>query len=212
MDNPLDALDAGSGAYFSWGSQAKSWKIDGTECQLTGFMIEPTSIKTGYGKLGKNETPDWVWAEIPGTKMTPPSEDHKVAVYLDVYVTEADGAPSEGWKPWATNARASREAIKSIWAEIHSGAVKNKGKVAVVKVTGSKSKEFGPAVVNVPVLELIRQRTEPTVSLALTSIVFAVILAVTAGVLAAWKPGSVLDAASTETSELFTQCPCIELM
>jgi peptide/nickel transport system permease protein len=46
---------------------------------------------------------------------------------------------------------------------------------------------------NVPVLELIRQRMEPTISLALTSILFAVTLALTAGVFAAWKPGSVLD-------------------
>ena len=155
MDNPFDALDAGTGAYFSWGSQSKAWKIDGVECQISGFMIDPASIKTGYGKLGKGEAPDWVWAEVPGTRMTPPSDDHKIATYIDVYVTEADGAPSEGWKPWATNAAASRAAQKRIWSDIHKGAVKNKGKVAVVKVTGSETKEFGPAVVNVPVLELV---------------------------------------------------------
>ena len=153
-DNPFDALDAGSGAYFSWGSQANAWKIDGDEVQLTGFLIDPASIKTGFGKLATGEAPDWVWAEIPGTKMPPPSDDHKPAVYVDVYVTEEDGAPSEGWKPWATNARASREALKAIWRDVHAGVAKNKGRAAAVKVTGSKAVKFGPASVRVPQLEL----------------------------------------------------------
>jgi hypothetical protein len=154
MDNPFDALDSGAGAYFSWGSQANAWKIDGDEVQLTGFLIDPASLKTGFGKLATGEAPDWVWAEIPGTKMTPPSDEHKAAVYVDVYVTEADGALSEGWKPWATNAAASRTALKAIWGEIHAGATKNKGKVAAVKVTGSESVKMGPATVRVPQLEV----------------------------------------------------------
>jgi peptide/nickel transport system permease protein len=48
---------------------------------------------------------------------------------------------------------------------------------------------------NRPVSELILQRAEPTISLALTTLTFAVILALTLGVLAAWKAGSGLDRA-----------------
>jgi peptide/nickel transport system permease protein len=46
---------------------------------------------------------------------------------------------------------------------------------------------------NVPVATLIAQRVWPTLSLAFTTIVLAVLLAVAAGVLAAWKAGSFLD-------------------
>jgi peptide/nickel transport system permease protein len=46
---------------------------------------------------------------------------------------------------------------------------------------------------NVPVATLIAQRVWPTLSLAFTTIVLAVVLAVAAGVLAAWKAGSFLD-------------------
>jgi len=46
---------------------------------------------------------------------------------------------------------------------------------------------------NVPVATLIGQRVWPTISLALTTIVLAVALALAAGVLAAWKAGSLLD-------------------
>ena len=46
---------------------------------------------------------------------------------------------------------------------------------------------------NEPVLKLVQQRLEPTVSLALTTLLVAVTLAVTFGVVAAWKAGSWID-------------------
>ena len=46
---------------------------------------------------------------------------------------------------------------------------------------------------NEPVLKLVGQRLEPTVSLALTTLLIAVTLAVTFGVLAAWKAGTWVD-------------------
>ena len=46
---------------------------------------------------------------------------------------------------------------------------------------------------NEPVLKLVGQRLEPTVSLALSTLLIAVTLAVTFGVLAAWKAGTWVD-------------------
>ena len=46
---------------------------------------------------------------------------------------------------------------------------------------------------NEPVLKLIGQRIEPTLSLALTTLIVAVTLAVSFGVVAAWKVGSWID-------------------
>jgi peptide/nickel transport system permease protein len=48
---------------------------------------------------------------------------------------------------------------------------------------------------NRSVAELILERAEPTISLALTTLTFAVVLALALGVLAAWKAGSLLDRA-----------------
>ena len=46
---------------------------------------------------------------------------------------------------------------------------------------------------NLPVTTLIMQRIEPTLMLSLTTIVFAVLVAVPLGTLAAWKSGSMID-------------------
>lgn len=46
---------------------------------------------------------------------------------------------------------------------------------------------------NLPVTTMIGQRVEPTISLMLVTLVFAIVVAVPLGVLAAWKAGSLID-------------------
>ncbi|MFK7754682.1 MAG: ABC transporter permease [Sedimentitalea sp.] len=54
--------------------------------------------------------------------------------------------------------------------------------------------DFGTSILSgKPVIELIQARMEPTISLALTTIVLSVIIAVPLGVLAAWKHGTLVD-------------------
>ena len=54
---------------------------------------------------------------------------------------------------------------------------------------------------NLPVTTLIAQRIEPTLMLALTTIVFSVVVAVPLGVLAAWKAGTFVDRAEQNAVE-----------
>jgi peptide/nickel transport system permease protein len=46
---------------------------------------------------------------------------------------------------------------------------------------------------NVPVLNMIGQRLEPTISIALTTIILAILIAVPIGVIASWKHGTWID-------------------
>jgi peptide/nickel transport system permease protein len=60
---------------------------------------------------------------------------------------------------------------------------------------------------NEPVIKLIGERLEPTVSLALTTLVFAVVIAVTFGVIAAANAGSLVDRALMAFSVLGFSVP-----
>ena len=54
--------------------------------------------------------------------------------------------------------------------------------------------DFGTSILSgKPVIELIADRMEPTISLALTTITLSVIIAVPLGVIAAWKQGTLID-------------------
>src|SRR5271169_1851952 len=48
---------------------------------------------------------------------------------------------------------------------------------------------------NLPVIHMIAQRIEPTLSLMLLTIVFSIVIAIPLGVLAAWKHGTWIDRA-----------------
>jgi peptide/nickel transport system permease protein len=54
--------------------------------------------------------------------------------------------------------------------------------------------DFGTSILSgKPVIELIEARMEPTISLALTTIILSVVIAVPLGVIAAWKHGTLID-------------------
>ncbi len=54
--------------------------------------------------------------------------------------------------------------------------------------------DFGVSLISqVPVMQMISRRIEPTISLALSTIVMAIVIAVPLGVIAAWKHGTWID-------------------
>ncbi|MEY8828390.1 ABC transporter permease [Sedimentitalea sp. XS_ASV28] len=54
--------------------------------------------------------------------------------------------------------------------------------------------DFGTSILSrKPVIDLIADRMEPTISLALTTIILSVLIAVPLGVIAAWKQGTLID-------------------
>ncbi len=56
--------------------------------------------------------------------------------------------------------------------------------------------DFGTSIfTGLPVTQLIAQRIEPTFSLMIVTLIFAIVVAVPIGVLAAWKAGTVIDRA-----------------
>lgn len=152
LDN---ALGGATTEYFSWASQDCTFKIDGMAESVTSFLIDPQSIRTGFGRLASGEAPDWVWAETPGMKIKQPSDEHKPAFGVYVYLTKESGSTATGSREWNSNGRAAREAIKGVWKEIDAQRKANEGKWASVDVSDIKKERFGQSpVINIPVLTL----------------------------------------------------------
>ena len=72
--------------------------------------------------------------------------------------------------------------------------------------------DLGMSIIsNVPVLDMIRQRMEPTLSLAVSTLIFAVLVAVPLGVVAAWRQGSWVDRAVMSLSVIGFSVPVFVL-
>ena len=162
----LDVLNEPSsgGGYLSWGSVKNSWNVDGDTCALTKILIDPQSIKTGFGKIEKGVAPDYVWAEIAGTKIERPSPAHKPAFSVNTFVTTKYGAPLDGEREWSANSAASKIAVQKFWKELHNGASENSGKWAVIELAGSEQMQVGPALINVPIMKLAGWADKPAVA------------------------------------------------
>lgn len=68
--------------------------------------------------------------------------------------------------------------------------------------------DFGVSLISqTPVMTMISQRIEPTISLALCAIIFTVLISVPLGVIAAWKQGSWIDNVVMSTSVIGFSLP-----
>lgn len=166
MDYDLSVLDNGSSAeYFSWGSQQCTFKVDGEAQAISGFLLDPKSLKTGWGRLAANEAPSWVWADIPFSKIKQPEEDYKAAFGCNVYLTEKSNSSITGKREWNSCNRAAIEALKDVLKPIgkEMELPDNAGKLAAIKVVNVRTETFGSSPpVNIPVLELVGWSNKPT--------------------------------------------------
>jgi len=157
----FEVLSEPGGEFFDWKAKEVQFSVDKVLCDLTAFAVDPGSIKTGWGYLTGGVSPDYRWADVPGTKIAKPGDDYKPAFHLDVYVTENAGAPVTGWRPWTTRGRASRDALNAIWEEVHDGAKANAGKIAVLKIDEIVNMKYGPAIVKAPKFSLAKWIATP---------------------------------------------------
>lgn len=158
MNDVVNFFSAGSGGgeYLSWKAQLKRWVVDGEECELKRVLIDPTTLRTGWGKLAAGAPPDFVWSEVPGSRTDQPSPDHKPAFSLQVYVSEKFGAPEghSGWRDFRSNGRGARDGLTAIWKQMSDEMGENAGKVASVDVKGAEEMAVGPGRTAVPTLSI----------------------------------------------------------
>ena len=160
----LDVLDSGGSAeYCAYKVAEPHWSIDNTACALTKFLIDPPTIQTGFGKIARGMSPDFVWADVAGTKISPPGDDYKPAFQVSVYVSKTNGAPVDGWREWNSVQASARDGIKRIWPEISEGLKNNAGKCAVVSVKGYETVSFGQNSQPCPRFELLGWVENPDV-------------------------------------------------
>ena len=157
----MESLDLGNDSvkYIGWKAQKETWSVDGDDCKITKILIDTTTIKMGQGKLAQGQAPIWIWNE-PGAPIEL-KEGYKKAFFISVYLSDKYGAPETGWRDWITNQAASKKAMQRLWNDIGPAIKNNKGKVAVVEITGSAAEAIGENKINVPILKLAGWTDKP---------------------------------------------------
>lgn len=126
------------------------------EIDLKYFMLNPTSVKTGWGKITKGEAPDWHWDEALGKRAIRPGDteeekmDYKRGFSVDMFIQE------EGLRTWSTTTTGSNIGFENLYSEVHAQQAENVGKFPVVEYTGSEAIKIGKGNTRVPQLKLVK--------------------------------------------------------
>ena len=126
------------------------------EIDLKYFMLNPSSVKTGWGKITKGEAPDWVFDEALGKRAIRPGDteeekmNYKRGFSVDMFIQE------EGLRTWSTTTTGSNIGFENLYSEVHAQQAENVGKFPVIEYTGSEAIKIGKGNTRVPQLKLVK--------------------------------------------------------
>jgi hypothetical protein len=151
-------LSDSTAEYFRFKPSVNAWVVDGDEIEFKGMGVDPSSLKTGWGKIQEGQAPEWQWDERPGVKGSNPGEGYKRGFSVKVYIK------GYGWREWTTTGSGPKMGLEAIWPAIHNGAASNDGKMAMVAFHGAKAVAIGKGTTRVPEFELKGWNDKPAES------------------------------------------------
>lgn len=133
----LNLTSGGGGPYIRFLPSANAWMIGKDEFTLKKFVMDQTSIKTGWGKMETGEAPNWVWDASPGVSGPKPSDDHKRGFAICLFIK------SQGTVEWSTTGVGQVMGFVAIYDDIFKAQADNPGQVPILEYSGSDAIKIG---------------------------------------------------------------------
>ena len=147
MSNDLDLGGSGDSVveYIRYTPSGNAWIVDGEEYELESFLLEPTSLKIGWGLIQKGESPSWVWEEKVGDKkVAKPTPEYKRGFSVMVQLKD------KKWREWSSNGWGVFQGFQKMWTEVGKQKNDNQGKSVLLKYTGSEADSKGKGMTRIP--------------------------------------------------------------
>ena len=148
-------LSSGGGAYVRFSAAANAWIVSGEEISFNQCLLDPSSLRTGWGHIEAGMAPDWVWDDTPGARSKAPSSNHKRGFSLFLFLK------GHGWREWATTSAGSNMGLEALWPAIAEQQGANPGKVAVLAYAGSTAQKVGKGTTRVPNFSVVKWIVDP---------------------------------------------------
>ena len=151
----MNEADLGGGGdsvveYIRYTPAANAWIVDGEEFQMESFLLDPTSLKIGWGLIQKGESPSWVWEEKIGEKkVAKPTPEYKRGFSVMVQLKD------KKWREWSSNGWGVFQGFQRMWTEVVKDKTQNQGKSVLLKYTGSEADSKGKGMTRLPLFEIV---------------------------------------------------------
>ena len=146
----LGLMSEGNSEYIRFKPSVNAWIADGEEVQLEDVLFDPSTLKTGWGKIAEGQAPEWIWDETLGKKSPPPSPDHKRGFSVMLKIKD------KGWREWSANGVGVMMGLNELWNVVYPQMQKpeNKDKVVFLKYTGARMEKIGQGNTRIPEFEV----------------------------------------------------------
>ena len=153
-------------------ASVNGWHAGDEEVKLTKFLLDPTSVKSGWGRLKSETAPHWKWDEKLGVRGTLPKErdneklteeqrlEYKRGFTVDLYSKEL------GVRTWSSTSAGATKGFLKLYTELNEQLSANENKVAVIEYIGSDAITIGKGNSRIPNFKILGWRTDDAFELS----------------------------------------------
>ena len=147
-------------------ASANCWKTGDEEVELTKILLDPTSVKSGWGKIQEGLAPDWHWDEELGVRGLRPgdTEDDKMlykrGFSVDLYSKEL------GVRTWSSTSAGATKGFLKLYTDLNEQLSANENKVAVIEYLGSDAIAIGKGHSRIPNFKILGWRSDDSFELS----------------------------------------------
>jgi hypothetical protein len=144
----LGLMSEGNSEYIRFKPSVNAWIADGDEVQLGDVLLDPSSLKVGWGKITEGQAPEWTWDEKLGKKAPSPSPDHKRGFSVMLKIKD------KGWREWSANGVGVMKGFSELWNVVGRQVKQNEGKAVLLSYTGARLEKIGQGQTRIPEFEV----------------------------------------------------------
>ena len=149
---------ADSSYYIRFMPSTNSWRTGDEEVEIKYILIDPESVRSGWGKIQLGLAPDWHWDEKLGVRAGRPGNteeeklEYKRGFSVDLFGKEI------GLRTWSATGTGATMGFDRLYSEIHAQLEDNAGLVPIVEYLGSDAIKVGTRGGNtrVPLFKIIK--------------------------------------------------------
>jgi len=147
--------------YVRYMPSVNGWKAGDDEVTVEKFLLDPNSIKSGWGWISEGFSPDWHWDDEVGIRKSLPTQrndgtllteeqklEYKRGFSVDLYTKDL------GVRTWSSTSKGVSQGFLALYTALHPQIAENAGKVAVVEYKGSTAVAYGKGNSRIPEFEI----------------------------------------------------------
>ena len=151
----LGLLPTGDSKWIGFKPSIGIWEASGEKLELSHFILDYTSLKTGWIQIMSGASPDCHWDEKVGKVGQRPGGEHRRGFQVMIYLKDG------GWHQWQQNQVGVLQGFSPLISQVFEKSDDNPEKLPVVKYNDFEVNSKGKGTTRIPKFEIVKWADYP---------------------------------------------------